>query len=350
MFSFIKTHWKKKILFLFIVVSMICLFPLTAGATSTVSVILDGNYIEFDQEPIIQDGRTLVPLRAIFEAMDMDVEWDQATKTVTSQKNEVVITLQVQNIYASIGTEDAGYIKAELDVPTQIINGRTMVPVRFVGEASGSTVAWNQATKTVVITSNPDREFGTYNKSGILYEGKTLSYVYLGYMNNYIFEGFGSQIWSDGDIYVGNYENDMANGYGTYSSSDGEKYAGNWKDDMANGYGTNTWPTGEKYVGNWKDDLRDGYGTNTWPTGEKYVGNWENDMRNGYGTYTWPTGEKYVGNWENNMRNGYGTNTWPTGEKYVGNWESNMRHGQGTNIQSNGYKQTGLWENDKFIK
>lgn len=326
MFDITKSHILKEIFLLIIIVSFIWMFPSNVDAASSVSVNLDGKYIEFDQEPIIQDGRTLVPLRAIFEAMEMDVEWDQETKTVTSQKNNVIITLQIQNKNASIGTEDVGYIKAELDVPAQIINGRTMVPVRFVGEASGSTVAWNQASKTVVITSNPDREFGTYKESGILYEGKTLSYVYLGYMNNYIFEGFGSYIWSDGEMYIGNFDK-----------------------DMRNGYGTNTRPDGEKYVGNWENDVQNGYGTNTWPNGDVYIGNFKNTMIDGYGTFTFATGEKYVGNFQNNMRDGYGINTWPNGAKYEGYFKNNLRHGQGTNIQSNGYKQTGLWENDKFI-
>ena len=349
MFDVAKFYISRKIFLLFIIVSVICMFPSDANASSSISVNLDGKYIEFDQEPIIQAGRTLVPLRAIFEAMDMDVEWDQTTRTVTSQKNEVVITLQVHNIYAFIGTEDAGYIKVELDVPAQIINGRTMVPVRFVGEASGSTVVWNQATKTVVMTSNPDREFGAYNKSGIIDEGKTLSYVYLGYMNNDIFEGFGSQIWSNGETYVGNWENDMANGYGTYSWSDGAQYVGNLENGMKHGYGTMTTPDGQKYVGNWENDMRNGYGIKTWPDGRKYAGNYQNDLKSGYGTFTWPDGEKYVGNYKNDMAHGYGTYTWAHGDVYRGYFKNDKRDGQGTYTFSNGIKKTGLWKNDEFI-
>lgn len=81
----------------------------------------------------------------------MDVAWNSDTKIVTACNEKVKITLQIENIEASIGNENSGYIKTELDVPPRIINGRTMVPVRFIGEASGSMVAWDSNLKTVVI-------------------------------------------------------------------------------------------------------------------------------------------------------------------------------------------------------
>lgn len=125
---------------------VICL--ITTVWANGISVTLNGNSIDFaDQSPIIVDGRTLVPLRAIFEALGASVEWDGATSTVKSQKDGV-------NISLTIGSDKLfknGQVKT-LDVPAQIINGRTMVPARAVAEAYGVTVDWDGNTQTVKLT------------------------------------------------------------------------------------------------------------------------------------------------------------------------------------------------------
>ena len=105
---------------------------------SETSVINTEILIDFaDQAPEIVEGRTLVPLRAIFEALGASVEWDQATKTVTSSMDDVTIKL-------TIG-DNTLYRNGEgvtLDVAAQILNGRTMVPARAIAEAYGVDVQW----------------------------------------------------------------------------------------------------------------------------------------------------------------------------------------------------------------
>jgi len=119
-----------------------------AAFASDISVTLNGEAIDFaDQAPEIVEGRTLVPLRAIFEALGASVEWDQATKTVTSSMDDVTIKLTIgdNNLYRN------GEAKV-LDVPAQILNSRTMVPARAVAEAYGVDVQWDAVTRTVVLT------------------------------------------------------------------------------------------------------------------------------------------------------------------------------------------------------
>ncbi len=109
-----------------------------------VSVVLNGNMIEFDQPPFIKDGRTLVPLRAIFEALGATVNWEPATQTITATKSETVVTL-------TIGS-DKMYVNGEekvLDVPACIINNRTVVPVRAISESFDCNVSWDSNTQTV---------------------------------------------------------------------------------------------------------------------------------------------------------------------------------------------------------
>lgn len=118
-------------------------FPVMAAP----SVILDGQPLMFsDAEPIIEDGRTLVPLRAIFEAMGADVSWEQSTQTATAVKGNTILALSIGSIQPTIN----GSVQ-QFDVPAKIVNGRTLAPLRFVGEAFGGTVQWDSASQTITI-------------------------------------------------------------------------------------------------------------------------------------------------------------------------------------------------------
>ncbi|WP_235832661.1 stalk domain-containing protein [Acetivibrio mesophilus] len=119
----------------------------TVGGAPKIKVLLDGKRIRFDQPPIIQDGRTLVPLRAIFEAMEATVEWDDKTKTVTAKKGDTTVVMVIGNKTMTKNGE-----KIVLDVPPQIVNGRTLVPARAVAESFGAKVDWDGNTRTVIIT------------------------------------------------------------------------------------------------------------------------------------------------------------------------------------------------------
>ncbi|HWI61392.1 MAG TPA: stalk domain-containing protein, partial [Symbiobacteriaceae bacterium] len=116
---------------------------------SVIKVKLNGRYIDFDQPPVILDGRTLVPARAILEALGAEISWDAATQTVTAVRNGSVLKLQIGN---PVPTKDGKPLEA-LSVPAQIIGGRTLVPVRFVSENYNMNVAWDQEAQTVIITA-----------------------------------------------------------------------------------------------------------------------------------------------------------------------------------------------------
>ena len=114
--------------------------------TPEIDVIVNGVPITFDQPPITEDSRTLVPLRAIFEALGANIEWDENTQTVTAERGEDVISLRIgSNILVKNGNN------IELDVPARLIGGRTMVPVRAVSESLGAQVGWNSDTWTVTV-------------------------------------------------------------------------------------------------------------------------------------------------------------------------------------------------------
>ncbi len=111
-----------------------------------ISVLLNSKKIEFDQLPVLEYGRTLVPLRAIFEALGASVQWDGATQTVTAVKGDTTVSLQIGSTSMYVN----GVVKT-LDVPAKLINSRTLVPVRAISEAFGCAVGWDGNTQTVII-------------------------------------------------------------------------------------------------------------------------------------------------------------------------------------------------------
>jgi len=103
-----------------------------------ISVRLNGRAIDFDQPPIIENGRTLVPLRLIFEAMGASVDWNASTQRVTARLNNTTISMQIGNKTMSRNNQNI-----ELDVPPKLVNGRTLIPVRAVAESFGASVNWD---------------------------------------------------------------------------------------------------------------------------------------------------------------------------------------------------------------
>ena len=90
----------------------------------------------------------MVPMRAIFEIFGCEIEWNDATKTVTATKDGKTIKLTINSPTAYI--DGKSYT---LDAPATIVNSRTLVPLRFISEALNATVTWDDATKTAIITT-----------------------------------------------------------------------------------------------------------------------------------------------------------------------------------------------------
>lgn len=124
------------------------LYQPQASAATPISVYIDGNRLATDQAPVIVNGRVMLPMRAIFEALDATVNYNQTLKTVTAYKTGTTVVLKLNSRSATINNE-----AVLLDVPAQSIKGRTLVPVRFVSEALGQQVDWNSQSKRVTINT-----------------------------------------------------------------------------------------------------------------------------------------------------------------------------------------------------
>lgn len=111
-----------------------------------VTVTYLGHEIVFDQPPVTRYDRTLVPVRAIFETMGAEVNWEESTKTVTATRGDVTLVLQIDNQTMTKNGE-----AVILDVPAQQIHDRTLVPARAVAEGLNCDIYWDEETQTVAI-------------------------------------------------------------------------------------------------------------------------------------------------------------------------------------------------------
>lgn len=135
-------------------------------ADDAIKVYVDGSAVSFDdQEPIIENGRTLVPFRAVLNKMGAKVEWESDTKTIICTNGDIIVKLTVDSNEIIIGEDKT----IELDVAAKIENGRTLVPLRAISESLGANVNWNAQNKIITIdtqtVSNQSVKSETYSDS-----------------------------------------------------------------------------------------------------------------------------------------------------------------------------------------
>ena len=114
--------------------------------SDTPYIEFNGNILGFDVPPIIEDGSTLVPMRFLFEQMGADVEWNSETQTATATLDNKAVTFSIDNVNARINNKPA-----KMDVPARLINGKTMVPLRFLSENMVYNVDWDADSRTAII-------------------------------------------------------------------------------------------------------------------------------------------------------------------------------------------------------
>lgn len=143
----------KKILLVGLLLALLC-SAVSVSAAQEVTVLLNGEKLEFDVPPQIIDDRTMVPLRTIFEAFDALVEWIEADQMILASYDSKLLSMvigQQEFVLTDAATGEKAVI--QLDVPAQIVNDRTLVPLRAIAESLSAEVNWNEADQTVSITS-----------------------------------------------------------------------------------------------------------------------------------------------------------------------------------------------------
>lgn len=115
--------------------------------SSSIRVFIDARQIYFDSNPQIINGRVLVPMNSIFSEFGLSVSWDNDTKTAIGENREYQIQFTIGESIAIINGQEQS-----LDVPARIINGRTMIPLRFLSENMGYNVVWIQESNIILLS------------------------------------------------------------------------------------------------------------------------------------------------------------------------------------------------------
>jgi len=105
-----------------------------------------------DSPPIIKNSRTLLPIRAIIEALGGTIAWNAVARKVTVTLGTKTLQLWIGKSVATVNGVSTSIDSTNAKVVPEIINGRTMLPLRFVSENLGTTVGWDQNTQTITIS------------------------------------------------------------------------------------------------------------------------------------------------------------------------------------------------------
>ncbi|MBQ9600059.1 MAG: hypothetical protein IJR33_09690 [Clostridia bacterium] len=118
-----------------------------ADKGGSISVDVNGNGLDFDQQPVIYNNRTMVPMRKIFESLGADVSWDADTRAVSGTRGDRTVKIAIGDRKMYINHKEV-----LLDTAPIILGARTLVPVRAVAEGMGCNVDWNGAERLVDVT------------------------------------------------------------------------------------------------------------------------------------------------------------------------------------------------------
>lgn len=361
--------------------------------STAITVLVNGESISFSQAPTLLEGNTVVQFRPLFEKFGLEVGWDLETRTVTGKKDRLLIELTIGSRIAKVNGR-----QFELPVAPELMDGNTMIPLRFVGEATGRKVTWDGPSSTVriqnTITSyNLDLIFSSdttyegdlvndmpsghgklWHKGALFYEGqfnegfvegqgkmmdvKNPASYYEGSFQNNRFHGQGKLVYDDGAYHAGPFLNGMREGPGKVYSKDGTlSFEGMFKEDARNGFGTGIYGADFKYVGMYANDRFHGEGKmyykgsldfdGVWNQEQKvrgkmyingkliYDGAYRNDTPHGYGTFFNEAGKiTYQGQVRNWKQTGVGIIHYENGDRYVGETYNGKADGKGVLMNS----------------
>ena len=140
-------------------ITLLIPFGTTYAAASSPSINVNDQTINFNVPPKIENGVTLVQFRPIFESLGLEIGWNQKSKVITGTKEGLEIKLTIGSKKAIVNG-----MTVNLDVAPKSVNGNTLVPLRFVGEAAGSDVRWDKNSNVITINSNGNIDVGVVDQ------------------------------------------------------------------------------------------------------------------------------------------------------------------------------------------
>lgn len=141
----------KKTIFTVLSVALIFFITVTVHASTDkeIKIMVNGTELKADTKPIIIDDRIMIPFRVIFEALEVSVDWIPETGMIIGKRSDLIMELQINNKIAKVNGKEI-----ELDTIVSVIEGRTLVPIRFAAEQMKAKIDWQQSTRTITITTD----------------------------------------------------------------------------------------------------------------------------------------------------------------------------------------------------
>jgi hypothetical protein len=149
-----------------VICAVICATTIQCCADEEIKIMINGKELITSDKPVIIDGRTLVPLRAIGEAMECKVSWVDSIQTANLENSTTKVGMKIGSTVISKikRTNTEVQSKIVIDVPPMIINDRTYIPVRAFAEALDAVVGWDSTTNTVMIVYDTTLKYaGNYS-------------------------------------------------------------------------------------------------------------------------------------------------------------------------------------------
>lgn len=140
-----------KILSILLII-LLCTFGFAHTLSAAPTIVVDGKPLNFGLPIAIENDRLLIPLRAVLEFLGARVDWNPHTQMITVSKGSTRASLVVGDSYANCNGEII-----HLDTPARLIEGRAMVPLRFISESFGMTINWVEFDRDhqLLILRNP---------------------------------------------------------------------------------------------------------------------------------------------------------------------------------------------------
>jgi len=137
---------KKIICSIFLGATLIFSYPVVSVADQTLQLVINNQSFFLPYPVLIEQGRTLLPLRFFSERFDAKVQYDEGTNTVFITKNQTIIKILLSEGRAFINDQEQS-----LNGPIRVLDGRLYVPLRFVGQALGLQISWDEPSKAVIV-------------------------------------------------------------------------------------------------------------------------------------------------------------------------------------------------------
>lgn len=115
--------------------------------TTYIRVFVEGKELSFDVKPQSINSRVMVPLGVIFEEFGLNVQWNQAQKTITASNSDINIVFKLGSKTAIINS-----VEQMMDAPAMAVNGKTMIPLRFLSQSMGYNIVWNSSSNIILLS------------------------------------------------------------------------------------------------------------------------------------------------------------------------------------------------------